>query len=222
VAARVRMKSPDTWLHLDAVQSVGYLPLRPDAWGIDSLTLSSHKIHGPRGTGVLALYREASLVPLIAGGGQEGGRRSGTQNLPAIAGTALALEKARTSLSQAGRIAGLRDRLITRIRSEVRDMKINGDPDKGLPHILSISFAGLIGEVLLHHLEKEGIMVSTGSACHAGWKDVSETLKALKVPPRFARGTIRISLSELTTEEEIDYTADTLVYQVAYLRKIGL
>jgi cysteine desulfurase len=219
----VRSKSPDTRVHLDSVQSVTHAPLPAAAWGIDSLALSSHKIHGPSGGGLLALYRDADLRPLVAGGGQESGRRSGTENVPAIVGTARALEVGLRNLPETSkRMAHLRDRLARGIEARIEKIRINGDPGRGLPHILSVSFSGLLGEVLLHHLEEKGIMVSTGSACHARWKDLSATIKALRVPDRFARGTIRFSLSKYTDEDEIAYTLDTLADRVAYLREVGI
>ncbi|MBU0754173.1 MAG: cysteine desulfurase [Planctomycetes bacterium] len=219
----VKTLNPDTWFHLDAVQSVGHVALDPKAWGVDSLALSSHKIHGPRGAGILALYRDIQLRPLIAGGGQENGRRSGSENLPAIIGTASSLHLALAALPQAGpRMARLRDRLQQGMEQRISGLLINGDPAQGLPHILNVSFSGLLGEVLLHHLEKEGIMVSTGSACHAKWKEVSATLKALKIPTRFIRGTLRFSLSRYSSNAEIDTTLEVLEQQVAYLREVGL
>lgn len=218
----LQQKSPGTWLHLDAVQTVGHVSLEPKAWGIHSLTLSSHKIHGPAGAGLLALYRDVELKPLVAGGGQEGGRRSGTENVPAIVGTARALDRTLAALPDAApRMTRLRDQLAREISEKIPDTKVNGYPAQGLPHILSVSFSGLLGEVLLHHLEKEGIMVSTGSACHAKWKEIPPTLKVLGLPARLARGTIRFSLSRYTTGEEIASTCRILARQVAYLREVG-
>lgn len=223
VGKRLAARSPDTWFHLDAVQSVGHLPMDPEGLGIHSLTLSCHKLHGPRGAGILALYRNQKLLPIVAGGGQESGRRSGTENVPAIVGSAVALERAVDALDEApARMQALKDRLGKGITEKIEGVCINGSPSSGLCHILSVSFQGLLGEVLLHHLEEKGIMVSTGSACHARWNEVSETLKALELPKRLARGTIRFSLSRYTTEEEIDYTLETLVDRVAYLREVGL
>jgi cysteine desulfurase len=223
IGALLQKMSPKTWFHLDAVQSIGHIPLAPEAWGVHSMALSSHKIHGPRGAGLLALYRDARLEPLSAGGGQEGGHRSGTENLPAIIGTAKAMDLALADQGAASeRMAALRDRLARHMEKEIPDVRINGAIRDGLPHILSVSFAEIIGEVLLHHLEERGIMVSTGSACHARWKEVSATLKALNLPPRYVRGTIRFSLSRHTTEEEIDYTAAVLKKQVAFLREVGI
>jgi cysteine desulfurase len=219
----LRAKSPDTWFHLDAVQSIGHLPLEAEDWGVHSMALSLHKIHGPPGAGLLALYCRADLAPLVAGGGQEEGRRSGTENVPAIVGTAEALEKAVCGLPEArARMASLRDRLAGEIQRRIRGVRINGAPFEGLPHILSVSFEGLLGEVLLHHLEEKGLMVSTGSACHSKWKDASETLKALRLPERMARATIRFSLSRHTTEEEILRAVELLEKSVAYLREVGV
>jgi cysteine desulfurase len=223
VSRMVRIQSPETWLHLDSVQTITHVALPSPAWGVDSFAVSSHKIHGPPGAGLLALYGDATLRPLVAGGGQESGRRSGTENVPAIVGTARALELGFEAFPEASKhMASLRDRLSQGITSRIKDIRINGEPGQGLPHILSVSFAGLLGEVLLHHLEEKGIMVSTGSACHAKWKDLSATIKALRVPDNYARGTLRFSLSKNTTEEEIDYTLDVLADRVAYLREVGI
>jgi cysteine desulfurase len=215
--------SPGTWFHLDAVQSIGHLPLEPKAWGVHSMAVSLHKIHGPPGAGILALYRKTDITPLIAGGGQEDGRRSGTENVPAIVGSAHALELALKDQQEThSRMAGLRDDLAREIQARIRNIRINGAPFEGLPHILSVSFDGIMGEVLLHHLEEKGIMVSTGSACHAKWKDVSETLKALNLPRNFSRSTIRFSLSRHTSAREIARTVDVLEKSVGYLREVGL
>lgn len=223
VGRLLRELSPQTWLHLDAVQTVGHIPFSPGKSGIHSLTFSSHKIHGPRGVGVLALFRKADIVPLVAGGGQEIGRWSGTENVAAIVGAARALELAMEEMPRAcPRMAQLRNSLASEIESRIPEILINGDPFTGVPHILSVSFAGVLGEVLLHHLEEKGIMVSTGSACHSHWNDLSDTLRALKIPDRFVRGTLRFSLSKYTTQEEITYTADVLADRLAYLREVGV
>ncbi len=214
--------SPKTWFHLDAVQSIGHVSLHPEEWGVHSLTLSLHKIHGPPGAGILALYRRAKLRPLIAGGGQEEGRRSGTENVAAIVGSAEALARALHDLPEtAPRITALRNRLAEAIQTRIPGVRIHGAPDHGLPHILSVSFQGLLGEVLLHHLEEQGIMVSTGSACHSKREGVSETLKALELPERLARATIRFSLSRHTTPDEIERTLEILEKSVNDLREVG-
>jgi cysteine desulfurase len=197
--------------------------MEPEELGADSIAISLHKIHGPPGAGILALYRQTDLTPLIAGGGQEKGRRSGTENVPAIVGGAHALEIAvKDQQKTAAGMAALRDKLAERIQAAIPDIRINGAPSEGLPHILSVSFEGISGEVLLHHLEERGIMVSTGSACHAKWKEVSETLKALRLPDRLARATIRFSLSRHTTDGEIERTVEVLSSSVAYLREVGI
>lgn len=219
----LRELSPETWFHLDAVQTVGHIPFDPRKSGVHSLTFSSHKIHGPRGVGVLALYHKADIVPLVAGGGQEVGRWSGTENVAAVVGAARSLELAMEEMPRAcPRMAQLRNNLASEIDARIPDILINGDPFTGVPHILSVSFAGVLGEVLLHHLEEKGVMVSTGSACHSHWNDLSDTLKSLEIPDRFVRGTLRFSLSKYTTQEEITYTADVLADRLSYLREVGV
>jgi cysteine desulfurase len=219
----LRSTSPSTWFHVDAVQSIGYLALRARAWGVHSVAVSAHKLHGPKGAGILALFRDAPIRPLIAGGGQEGNRRSGTENTAAIVGAAAALAaSAETRSERSDQVRRLRDRLHQRIAQEISGVRFNGNLDQGLPHILSVSFSGIVGEILLHHLEQKGIMVSTGSACHAGDSDLSATLRALGVPNDLARGTIRLSLSDRNSPEEMDRTATVLAEQVAYLREVGL
>jgi cysteine desulfurase len=218
----VRERSPETWIHLDAVQSAGHVPLDPEAWGVGSLSVSSHKVHGPRGAGILAMYRDAPLTPLSEGGGQERGLRSGTENTAAVVGTAEALRLAMEALPWApAHMAALRDRLAAGIRARIDDVLVPGDPARGLPHILAVSFAGLLGEVLLHHLEEKGVLVSTGSACHARSKEASASLKALRIPRRFLMGTVRFSFNRRNTTEEVDRALDAVAEQAAYLREVG-
>jgi cysteine desulfurase len=223
ISGLLRAVSPRTWFHLDVVQSIGYVPLRAGEIGADSLAISAHKLHGPKGAGILALFRDAPIVPLIAGGGQEGNRRSGTENTAAIVGAAEALARAVAAReSRAAHTAALREKLRLFISANIADARFNGAEEETLPHILSVSFPGLLGEVLLHHLETEGVMVSAGSACHATQKTLSATLKALGIPTRLAQGTIRFSFSHCNRPEEVDHAADALKRHVAYLREVGL
>lgn len=222
IGAVVREISPRTWLHTDAVQTVGYVPLHPQRWRIDSLSVSAHKIFGPKGAGALMLYGGRSPEPLIHGGGQERNLRSGTENPSAIAGLATALDAcARHRTERADHAARLRDRMQEVITNEISDACINGAAGERLPHILSVSFAGFPGEVLLHHLETEGVMVSTGSACHSAEAGASEVIRALGVPARLAGGTIRISFSHRNTDDEIERAAAALKRQVVQLREVG-
>lgn len=219
----LRATSPDTWFHLDAVQSAGFLQIDAEKWGVDSFTLSAHKLHGPKGAGLLAFFRHVPIEPLIAGGGQEGGLRSGTENVAGIVGCAEALARASAGRRErAAHTAMLRERLREKIAGTIPDVRFNGAGESGLPHILSVSFSGLLGEVLLHHLEKEGIMVSAGSACHSGRAGVSPTIEALGLPPGQAQGTIRISFSHCNTADQIDRTGITVAEQVTYLREVGI
>jgi len=219
----VRSASPRTWFHLDSVQSMGCVDFEPARWGIDSCTLSAHKLFGPKGSGVLTLFRQSAIEPLLAGGGQERNLRSGTENPAAIIGAAEALGLALDArVERTVRTGFLRNRLKDFIEREIPDTRVNGNASNCMPHILSVSFAGLLGEVLLHHLEREGIMVSAGAACHAADSSLSETILALGVPTRLARGTIRFSFSHLIDEAAIDRTCTVLSEQVAYLREVGL
>ncbi len=218
----VRSKSPETWFHLDAVQSVGYLPIEASLRGVDSFSLSAHKLHGPKGAGLLALYRSGRFTPVIAGGGQEDGIRSGTENAAGIVGTVEALS--RSVLSRPERVphvTSLREKLRGFIENNITDAGFNGERS-GLPHILSVSFAGLLGDVLLRHLERDGIMASSGSACHSGKDDIPDTHRALGTPARLARGTIRFSFSHHNTPEEIDSATAILSRHTADLREIGI
>lgn len=219
----VRSASPRTWFHLDSVQSIGCVDFEPARWGIDSCALSAHKLFGPKGSGILTLYRDTEIEPLLAGGGQERNRRSGTENPAAIIGAAEALALAIDArVERTTRTDSLRTRLKAFIESEISDVRVNENGAAYLPHILSVSFAGLLGEVLLHHLEREGVMVSAGSACHAADSSLSEAILALGVSSRLARGTIRFSFSHLITDDEIDRTCTVLAEQVAFLREVGI
>jgi len=223
IGRMVKKVSPDTWFHIDAVQSIGHIKVDPADFFASSITLSAHKIYGPRGAGILAMFREKDLAPLISGGGQENGFRSGTENTPAILGAIKALEQVTKNLSEnETKMGRLRDLFAEKIKSDISGSLINGDLSAGLPHIISASYSGLLGEVLLHHLEEKGILASTGSACHSKWKDLSETLKAIGTPPEYAKCTIRFSLSKDTTENDIQYAFDVLSNRVKYLRKIGM
>jgi len=219
----LRSSSPETWFHLDAVQSAAYVPIDARRWGVDSFSVSAHKLYGPKGAGLLVLFREAALEPLVAGGGQEGNRRSGTENVAAIIGLAAALERAvGERAARAAHAAALRNSLRDLITAGIPDVRVNGDTEGGLPHILNVSFAGLLGEVLLHHLETEGVMVSTGSACRSSKTILMESLRAMGIPSRLIRGTIRFSFSRHNTGEDVAFAGEALARQVAYLREVGL
>jgi cysteine desulfurase len=202
LAARVRNKAPNCHIHVDGVQALGKIAIRIALSQIDSLSLSSHKIHGPKGVGALYVRAQNRLQPLFFGGGQERGLRPGTENVSGIVAFGVAAELAVADLaSTVARMERLRDRLWSGI-ARFGDVVRHGDPHASAPHILSVGFPYLPAEMLLHHLEAEGVYVSAGSACHARDNRPSEALEAVGVPAH--EGTLRLSLSRMTTEAEID------------------
>ncbi|MGC2131035.1 MAG: cysteine desulfurase family protein [Candidatus Aquilonibacter sp.] len=191
--------------HTDAVQGAGLVELRPRDLGVDLLSLSAHKFYGPKGVGVLYVRDGLVLPPLVHGGGQEFGRRSGTENVAGIIGLAAALERAVAGRAQrAARIGRLRDRLEAGIRAQAGEIRINGEGAPRLPNNSNISFAQLDSEALLMRFDLEGIAVSAGSACTSGALEPSHVIAGLHIDPRWHQGVIRFSLGEATTEEEID------------------
>lgn len=209
--------------HCDAVQGFGKLQTNVKSDRIDLLSASAHKLHGPRGVGLLYVNRDVHIHPLICGGGQESGLRSGTENLPGIAGFAAAIEADIRSESATAHVTKLRDMLMEGIRTEIPDIRINSpvdEPDGCLPHILNISFVGARGEVLLHMLEQAGIYVSTGSACSSKKKGGSHVLTAMGLAPDEIEGALRFSFTHKNTQEEIEYTVDKLKKAVAEHRRV--
>ena len=204
--------------HTDAVQAAGHLPIDVREQNIDLLSLSAHKFHGPKGIGVLYARKGVPLTTLIEGGAQERGRRAGTENIPAIVGMAAALDEAcaNLELSQA-RMSALRDRLIRGL-AQIPHSILNGDAQQRLPGNVNFCFEGIEGESLLLLLDDKGICASSGSACTSGSLDPSHVLLAIGRPHEIAHGSLRLTLSEETTEEEIDYTIRAVAEVVAYLR----
>ena len=191
--------------HTDAVQSVGKIPVAVTNLGVDLLSIAGHKIQGPKGTGALYIRSGATLAPITFGGHQERGLRSGTENVPGIVGLGMACAIALRDLNaQAIRLQALRDELERRIRAEIPDIRMNGHPSERLPHLSSLSFAGVSGEALVRALDLRGIAVSAGSACAAGETRISPVLASLRVPEEFSVGTVRFSLGRGNTEEELD------------------
>jgi cysteine desulfurase len=191
--------------HTDAVQAAAWLDVRPRELGVDLLSLSAHKFYGPKGVGVLYIRDGLAVQPIVHGGGQEFGRRSGTENVAVIVGLAAALERVIAATPQrAERIGRLRDRFEAGVQARVRDIRINGAGVSRLPNVSNISFDGLDSEELLMRFDLEGIAVSAGSACTSGVLEPSHVIAALNIDPRWQRGVIRFSLGEETTEEEID------------------
>lgn len=220
LGALIKRMNPRTLFHVDAVQGFGKFRIFPKRMNIDLLTVSGHKIHGPKGVGFLYAGEKVKLHPIVFGGGQQNGMRSGTENVPGIAGLGLACQKVYENLDRDNeRMYRLREMLIEGV-SDLGNIQINGCPGReGAPHVVSISFRGVRSEVLLHALEDRGICVSAGSACAARHPRPSETLIAIGVERSLLESTLRFSLSLFTTEEEIVYTLHTLHETVPVLRR---
>jgi cysteine desulfurase len=207
--------------HTDAVQAVGHVPVDVKEYNIDMLSLSAHKFHGPKGIGVLYCKKNIPLTNIIEGGAQERGKRAGTENLPAIIGMAAALKEAVDNLEEnAEKVSALRDRLIEGI-SKISHSVLNGDKSNRLPGNINFCFEGIEGESLLLLLDNKGIAASSGSACTSGSLDPSHVLLAIGRPHEVAHGSLRLSLSEENTEEEIDYMIKEIANVVDYLREIS-
>ena len=204
--------------HTDAVQAVGHLPIDVDADNIDFLSASAHKFHGPKGTGFLYVRKGKPLANLIEGGAQERGKRAGTENLSAIAGMAAALKESAAHMREnAERVSALRDRLIAGLR-EIPHSALNGDAEKRLPGNVNFCFEGIEGESLLLLLDDRGICASSGSACTSGSLDPSHVLLAIGRVHDVAHGSLRLTLGEDATEEEVDYIIRNVKEVVEYLR----
>ena len=207
--------------HTDAVQAVGHLKINVKDDNIDMLSLSGHKFHGPRGTGVLYIRRGIAPMNLIEGGGQERGKRPGTENLPGIMGMAAALDDAIANMdAHTAHVTALRDKLIAGL-SKIPHCVLNGDPVNRLPGNVSFCFEGIEGESLLLLLDAKGVCASSGSACTSGSLDPSHVLLAIGRPHEIAHGSLRLSLCADNTEEEIDHILEVVPQVVEYLRKMS-
>ena len=207
--------------HTDAVQAAGQLPINVQRDKIDMLSMSAHKFHGPRGIGVLYVRRGIRPYTLISGGAQEKGRRAGTENLPAIAGMAAALEDAVSGMEERGRtMTALRERLIAGL-SKIPYSFLNGEREKRLPGNVSFCFEGIEGESLLLHLDFKGIAASSGSACTSGSLDPSHVLLACGLPHEIAHGSLRLTISADNTAEEMDYISAVTAETVSLLRSMS-
>ena len=207
------------YLHVDAVQSYAKIKFRPSRYNIDFMSVSGHKLHGPKGIGFMYVKENNRIKPLLTGGGQEIGIRSGTENVPGIYGIGEAVKVINKDLEGTiDKIRELRDLLIEEILANIDDVKIN-TPEDGVCHVLNVSFRGVRGEVLLHYLEQKEIYVSTGSACSSKKKG-SHVLNAIGLTPEEIEGAIRFSLSDLNTKEEILETIKVLKESVSDLRMI--
>ena len=204
--------------HTDAVQAAGHIPVNVKKQNIDMLSLSAHKFHGPRGIGALYVKRGIELTSLMEGGGQERGKRPGTENLPAIMGMAAALKEECTLMEQnEAKVTAMRDRLIQGL-SQIPYSILNGSREKRLPGNVNFCFEGVSGESLLLLLDSRGICASSGSACASGALDPSPVLLSLGLAPEIAQGSLRISLDISNTEEEIDYMLEVIPQVVEQLR----
>lgn len=208
--------------HTDAVQAIGQVKIDVKEENIDALSMSGHKIYGPKGVGVLYIRRGLKITNLIHGGAQERGRRAGTENVPGIVGLAKAMELAYTDFEEKNtRIKGLRDKLMNGILNTVPYCKLNGDPVNRLSNNVNISFEFVEGESLLLLLDMNGVAASSGSACTSGSLDPSHVLLALGLPHEKAHGSLRMTLGEKTTEEEIDYVLEKLPAIVQRMRDMS-
>ncbi len=208
--------------HTDAVQAIGKIPLNLSKSNIDLLSLSGHKLHAPKGIGVLYVRKGTRLSPFMLGGHQEAGRRAGTENVPGIVGLGKACELAAKNIEQENsRIRYLRDKLENAILEKCPDSRINGDKENRLPNTTNISFEYIEGEAILLMLDKHGICASSGSACTSGSLEPSHVLRAMGVPFTAAHGSIRFSLSRYNTEEEVDYTIEKMPGIVNKLRELS-
>ena len=214
-------KEKGVLFHTDAVQAAGHVHINVREQNIDMLSLSAHKFHGPKGIGVLYARQGVILTPLIEGGAQERGKRAGTENIPAIMGMAAALEEACAHIDEnAQKVSALRDKLIAGL-SKIPHSALNGDPVNRLPGNVSFCFEGIEGESLLLLLDAKGICASSGSACTSGSLDPSHVLLAIGRPHEVAHGSLRLSLCEWNTEEEVDYMLRAIPEVVTYLRNMS-
>ncbi|MGI6368287.1 MAG: cysteine desulfurase family protein [Anaerolineae bacterium] len=208
-------------LHTDAVQAVGHVPIDVDALGVDLLSLSGHKLHAPKGVGALYVRRGTPLLAMQTGGGQEMHLRSGTENLPYIVGLARAIELATQERQVLKRVQQLRDRLVEGVLKEIPDVELTGHPTRRLPNNASFVLMGIDGESLVMQLTTSGVAASTGSACSAGSGGASHVLTAMGYQDPWVRGSLRLSLSRYTTEDEVDRAIAILSTGVKRLRSLS-
>ncbi|MBE5897298.1 MAG: cysteine desulfurase [Lachnospiraceae bacterium] len=220
IAEIVKSVNKECVFHVDAIQSYGKFRIYPKKIGVDMLSVSGHKIHGPKGSGFLFVKDKIKLKPIILGGGQEWGMRSGTENVPAIAGLGVAAREIYADFdNNIDRMYKLRDRFISEV-TKIDGVTVNGPLDhSGAPHIVSVSVSGVRAEVLLHALEDRNIYVSAGSACSSNKPAISKTLKAIGLDQKLLDSTVRFSFSIHTTEEEVDYAVSALQELVPMLSK---
>ncbi len=220
IAKAVKEINPRCYVHSDAIQAYGKLTLRPKEAGVDMLTVSGHKIHGPKGTGFMYINEKAGIDPIIMGGGQQKDRRSGTENVPGIAGLGLAADMYRHEHAAIEeRMYAVKDRLIERLEA-MDGVILNSEKGRlSAPHVVSASFEGVRAEVLLHALEEKGIYVSSGSACSSNHPAISGTLRAIGVKKELLDSTLRFSFGIYNEINEADYAADCIEELLPVLRR---
>jgi cysteine desulfurase len=208
--------------HTDAVQAVGKMPIDINNLGIDMLSLSAHKLYGPKGIGALYIRRGTMMTPVIHGGAHEKRKRAGTENLPAIVGMATALEIACEKMeSEHQRLSELSRYFVDKITAQIDDVFLNGSRDNRIPSTVNLSFKGVEGEAILLSLDLKGVAASSGSACSSGSLESSHVLKAMGIDPVLAQGSIRFSMGRPTTREDLDYTISVLPEIIERLRAMS-
>ena len=219
--ALIKRVNQRTIFHVDAVQGYGKFRICPKNMGIDLMSVSGHKIHGPKGVGFLYIRSGAKISPILYGGGQQKGMRSGTENVPGIAGLARAAEEIYSDFDKENaRMRDLKNYFVHALSEKLEDIRFNGKTnEESAPHIISVSIRGVRAEVLLHALEDKEIYVSAGSACASNRPHVSETLKAIHLENELLESTLRLSMSVFTTKEQMDYTIQALCDIVPMLRR---
>lgn len=222
IGQMLKKKHPQILFHVDAIQAFGKYKIVPKKLGVDMMSVSGHKIHGPKGSGFLYVNEKVKIRPILFGGGQQDGMRSGTENVPAIAGLGVAVKKIYTGhLEKRAKLYELKKRLIAGLQ-DVDGVTINAliDPiEETAPHIVSVSFANTRSEVMLHALAQKGVFVSSGSACSSNHPELSGTLQAIGVKSELLDSTLRFSFSVMTTSEEIDYAIEVVKEVLPVLRK---
>lgn len=221
IAAAVKAKNPKTLVFTDAVQAAGAIKLDVAELGVDMLSISGHKIHAPKGIGALYIRNGVRILNLVDGGGQERSKRGGTENVPYIIGFAKALEDAVSTISDGERVCKMRDRLIDGILEKIPNTRLNGPREGRLPGNVNVSFEFIEGESLLLLLDMVGIMASTGSACSSASLEPSHVLLSIGVPVEQAHGSLRLSISHETTDEDVDYILEKLPSIVERLRMMS-
>jgi cysteine desulfurase len=217
------VKEADIYFHTDSVQAIGNIPIEVNDLGVDMLSISGHKLYGPKGVGALYLRKGTKIVNLIDGGAQEKNRRAGTENVTGMVGLGKAVELAEKRLAggEEGKLVKLRDKLISGIMDQIENVRLNGHPTKRLPGNVNLCFEFIEGESMLLNLDMKGVAASSGSACTSGSLEPSHVLLAIGLPPEIAHGSLRLTLGKDNTEEDIDYVIGILPKIIEKLRALS-